>query len=70
MIRYYDSLSLSLSHFMENEHEIIPPIAQTFDYRKQNILVPVHHLEITHHVCVCIKLKISLYLINRDKFYI
>ena len=56
MIRYYDSLSLSLSlslshtHFMEDEHEIIPPIAQTFDYRKWNILVLVHHLEITLYI--------------------
>ena len=44
------SLSLSLSHFMEDEHEIIPPIAQTFDYRKWNILVLVHHLEITLYI--------------------
>ena len=44
------SLSLSLSHFMEDEHEIIPPMLQTFDYRKWNILVLVHHLEITLYI--------------------
>ena len=64
MIEYYDSLthslslSLSLSHFMEDKHEIIPPMLQTFDYRKQNILVPVHHLEITH----CIYIYIYIYI--------